>query len=90
MKSLILVGQIPYIGKSCLHWLEAEGLVNRRRRPNCPAGIVLVNLIFDYSVIRFLSARAPILCEKGTVEYKSIADGLIYFWITIRVVKGKL
>ena len=41
-KSLILVGQIPYIGKSCLHWLEAEGLVNRRRRPNCPAGIVLV------------------------------------------------
>ena len=44
MKSLILVGQIPYIGKSCLHWLEAEGLVNRRRRPNCPAGMVLVFL----------------------------------------------
>ena len=30
--------------------------------------------LFGYSISE--RARAPILCEKGTVEYKSIADGL--------------
>ena len=38
---LILVGEIPYIGNRVfIGW--RQGLVNRRRRPNCPAGIVLV------------------------------------------------
>ena len=41
-------------------------------------GAIFINKLdirlFGYSISE--RARAPILCEKGTVEYLSIADGL--------------
>ena len=55
--------------ESLQNWLANSGEI---------FGAIFINKLdirlFGYSISE--RARAPILCEKGTVEYKSLADGL--------------
>ena len=55
-------------------------LLNAARRAAKFFGAIFINKLdirlFGYSISE--RARAPILCEKGTVQYKSIADGLMH------------
>ena len=55
-------------------------LLNAARRAAKFFGAIFINKLdirlFGYSISE--RARAPILCEKRTVEYESIADGLRY------------
>ena len=54
-------------------------LLNAARRAAKKIGAIFINKLdirlFGYSISE--RARAPILCEKRTVQYKSIADGLM-------------